>query len=289
MKIKYLLPAFLFIALTSMKSDKPAYRFFTSQGKDSSYEKVLKAAEDADIVFFGEMHNSPICHWLELELTKDLYADKKDKLVMGAEMFETDNQLILSEYLGGEISQRNFEEEAKLWKNYKTDYKPLVEFAKDHNVPFIATNVPRRYAALVNKKGFEGLESLSPQAKKYLPPLPIPYDPELPGYKGMLAMMGDAPSHMSANLPKAQAIKDATMAYFILKNWSPGETFLHYNGSYHSQNNEGIIWYLKQSNPNLKIVTIASEEQEQLNELDSAYVGRGDFLLIVPEDMTKTN
>ncbi len=289
MKLKYFSTALLFMFLTAMKSDKPAYQFFTTEGKATNYEKVLKAAEGADIVLFGEMHDSPICHWLELELTKDLFADKKDNLVMGAEMFEADNQLILSEYMSDKISERSFEGEAKLWKNYKTDYKPLIEFARKNKIPFVATNVPRRYAALVNKEGFEGLESLDPQAKEYLPPLPIPYDGDLPGYKSMLEMMGGSSAHASANLPKAQAIKDATMAYFILKNWAPGQTFIHYNGSYHSENNEGIIWYLKHSNPDLKIISIASAEQAQIEELDSANTGKANFILAVPEDMTKTN
>ena len=59
--------------------------------------------------------------------------------------------------------------------------------------------------------------------------------------------------HGNQNLPKAQAIKDATMAHFILENWEKGKTFIHYNGSYHSDNFEGIVWYLKQENPNLYI------------------------------------
>ena len=89
----------LFLLSAAMSSDKPAYKFFDLKGKEAEYKDVLKSALAADLIFFGEMHNSPICHWLELELTKDLYAEKKESLVMGAEMFETDNQLILNEYL----------------------------------------------------------------------------------------------------------------------------------------------------------------------------------------------
>ena len=132
------------------------------------------------------------------------------------------------------IPEAKFEDEARLWQNHKTDYKPLLQFAFEQGIRFVATNVPRRYANLVYRKGFEGLDSLSDEAKKYLPPLPVAYDPELPGYKSMREMGQMGHGKVSDNLPKAQAIKDATMAHFILKNWSAGKQLLHFNGAYHS-------------------------------------------------------
>jgi uncharacterized iron-regulated protein len=277
----------LFIVFVAFKTDKPAWYLFNKEGKDVKYEKMLKEAEDADIVLFGESHDDPISHWMELELTKDLYDLKKEKLVLGAEMFETDTQVILDEYLDSLISTSSFESEARVWPNYKTDYKPLVEFAKNNKLKFVATNVPRRYASLVNSKGFEELDKLSVEAKAFLPPLPIKYDAELNCYKSMLEMEGMG-SHVTENFPKAQALKDATMAHFILKNWSPGQLLIHYHGSYHSENFESIYWYLKQANPDLKIVTIHSVSQKDVTELTKENTGKADFTICVVEDMTKT-
>jgi uncharacterized iron-regulated protein len=79
-------------------------------------------------VLFGEHHDNSVVHWLQLEFTKDL-AEKKP-LVLGAEMIEADNQKQLNQYLNGEINQKQFDSTARLWNNYKTDYKPLVDFAK---------------------------------------------------------------------------------------------------------------------------------------------------------------
>lgn len=79
---------------------------------------------------------------------------------------------------------------ARLWNNHKTDYKPLVDFAKNNRTPFIATNVPRRYASMVFREGFEALNSLPSNEKKWIAPLPIPYDSTLPGYVKMIEMMG---------------------------------------------------------------------------------------------------
>jgi uncharacterized iron-regulated protein len=195
--------------------------------------------------------------------------------------------VILDEYLDSLISTSSFESEARVWPNYKTDYKPLVEFAKNNKLKFVATNVPRRYASLVNSKGFEELDKLSVEAKAFLPPLPIKYDAELNCYKSMLEMEGMG-SHVTENFPKAQALKDATMAHFILKNWSPGQLLIHYHGSYHSENFESIYWYLKQANPDLKIVTIHSVSQKDVTELTKENTGKADFTICVVEDMTKT-
>lgn len=288
MKNSFVLISVIFLISTAMKSDMPAYRIFDVKGKTADYSDLLKSALDADLVFFGELHNSPICHWLELELTKDLFAEKKESLVIGAEMFETDDQLILDEYLAGKMKDKTFEAEAKLWDNYKTDYKPLVQFANENKIPFIATNVSRRYASLVNKSGFEGLDSLSQEAKSILPPLPIAYDPELPGYKSMVEMTGGEGGHSSPNIAKAQAIKDATMAYNILKNFKEGSSFIHYNGTYHTNNFEGIVWYIKQARPDLKIMTIASVEQDTLDSLIEENLNLADFTICIPSTMSKT-
>ncbi|MCF8227738.1 MAG: ChaN family lipoprotein [Bacteroidales bacterium] len=278
----------VFIFSTAFKSDKPAYQFYKSNGKKTKYGKVLKVARNADIILFGEMHNNPICHWLQLELIRDVFTENdSNNIILGAEMFEADDQLILDEYLSGVIKERNFEKEAKIWPNYKTDYKPIIDFAKANKIDFIATNIPRRYASVVHTGGFEALDSLSQKAKSYIAPLPVLYDPELEGYKSMLDMMGGM-GHASDKLPKAQAIKDATMSYFILENWESGKIFIHFNGTYHSKNFEGIVWYLKKANPDLNILTINSVEQAQIDSLQSEHENTADFILAIPVEMTKT-
>jgi len=282
---------FLTIALftlLSMKNDKPAYRLFDQNGKSTSYKDLLKDASEADIVFFGELHDNPICHWLEYELTADLYAARGKNLVLGAEMFETDNQLIVNEYLAGLIKEKDFESQARLWPNYKTDYKRLLNFARDSSLTFIATNIPRRYAAMVNKSGFDGLNTLDKSAFQYIAPLPVKYDSTLACYADMAKMMGDSPSHVTSNITRAQAIKDATMAHFILMNFKKGQTFLHFNGSYHSDRFQSIVWYLKQANPSLNIVTISSVEQADLEDLSKESEGLATYIIAVPESMSKS-
>lgn len=263
--------------------NKPAYKLYNAKGKNVSYQKMIKTMSTADIVLFGEHHNNPIAHWLQLETTTDL--GKQKGLILGAEMFEADNQIQLNEYLAGTIDQKAFDTVARPWKNYPTDYKPLVDYAKNNKLQFIATNIPRRYASAVYRGGFEALETLSTEEKSWIAPSPIKYDATLPGYVKMKEMMG---GHGGDNLPKAQAIKDATMGYFILKNKEANKLFIHYNGSYHSDNYEGIYWYLKQGEPLLKIVTVSIVEQDDIEKFNSEEKLKADFIIVVPTTMTKT-
>jgi uncharacterized iron-regulated protein len=265
-------------------AQKETYQIYNAQAKQVNYSKLLKKAHKADIVLFGEFHDNPIIHWLQLELTKDLFA-LDSNLVLGAEMMESDNQLIIDEYLAGYYSSKKLISESKTWTNFETDYLPLIDFTKENKLDFIATNIPRRYASMVYSFGIDTLESLSEQAKSLIAPLPIKIDTSLVSYKEMLAMgMG----HGGDNLPKSQAIKDATMAHFISKNIPDTGKFIHFHGAFHSKNYEGIYWYLKDLNPELEILTIGSEEQENIFKLNEAH-DKADFIIVTPTNMTKTH
>jgi len=81
--------------------DKSAFVLYDKAGRAVNYHKLLKKAKKSDVVLFGELHDNPIAHWLQLELGKDLH--KTNKLIMGAEMIEADNQQALDDYLSGLI------------------------------------------------------------------------------------------------------------------------------------------------------------------------------------------
>ena len=244
---------------------------------------MVKQLTKADVVLFGELHNNPISHWLQLELTQSLAMS--NNLILGAEMLEADNQEALNAYLADSIDQKGLDTAARLWPNYKTDYAPLVDYAKEKGIPFVATNIPRRYANMVYKQGFGILDSLSEQEKLWMAPLPMKFDSELPTYQKILQMMGD---HGSPKLVMAQATKDATMAHFILANYKQEHLFIHYNGAYHSDEHEGIVWYLNQERSDLSYKTITTVSQANIKKLLAENKGKADFIICVDEDMTTT-
>ncbi|WP_161890266.1 ChaN family lipoprotein [Pontibacter russatus] len=274
----------------AQEKDKPAYRLFNKKGRHISYGKMLDELEKADVVLFGEQHNDPIAHWLQLEVAKDLYQAHPRRFVIGTEMFEADVQLVLNEYMAGQVPEANFEQESRPWPNYKTDYRPVLRYAKEKNIPVVATNVPRRYAAVVSGGGMKALDTLSEDAKRYIAPLPVEVDMNLPGYKGMLRMFGSGThgNTKSENIVQAQALKDATMAHFILRQVAQGMQVLHLNGAYHSDNFEGIGWYLKQGQPDIKTRTITTVLQDELEKLTEENEEKADYIIVVPSGMTRT-
>lgn len=283
--MKYLFVLMILVGHFVNAQNVEPFQLYTKNGKKISTKKFFNQIEDGEIILFGELHNNSIAHWLQLKTTQMMH--QQHPISLGAEMLEANNQKQLNDYLSGAITQQVLDSTASLWVNHKTDYKPLVDFAKTNNLSFIATNVPRKFASHVYRNGLESLEEvLSDEDKLCIAPLPIAYDPELPGYKSMLTMMSD---HENPNFPKAQAIKDATMAHFIYEEYQSNKNqFIHFNGDYHSKNYEGIYWYLKHKDPSLKIITISTVEQSDVNSLEDDYVGQADFILVVDQEMTKT-
>ena len=294
--MKHIFTIFLLIFTTATlfsQNTLVPYKIFDVDSNGVSFEKMSDSLATYDVVFFGELHNNPIAHWLQFELTNNLFDQKNGALVLGAEMFERDNQLIVDEYLTGLIKEKTLIEDGKAWKNYKTDYAPLVNFAKENKLPFVATNVPRRYASLVAKKGLDSLELLSKKArKKYIAPLPIEIPYENESYVEMEKMMsGHGMSGAAKNFVDAQALKDATMGHSIvsaLKKKNKHKLFLHYNGNYHSKNHEGIVWYVNKYNKKLKIAVISFVSQKEVEELEITNFGKNEFTIVCKDSMTKT-
>ncbi len=284
-------------------NDLPAYVIYNKEGQKVSFSQMMDDLYKHDICLFGEMHDDPIAHWLEKMVTESLVKEKGQQLVMGGEMWETDQQLLMDEFMQyGYVDKRAYVESAKNWPNFR-DYKPLLGIALRNNLKFVCTNIPRRYAKVVYKKSMEYLtDSLPKAAYQYLPPMPIHFDLSQPAYAKMLSVFApDDSTHTpkkqgkgnpmtafkGSNLVKAQAIKDATMAYNILQNWEEGKYFIHYNGTYHSKNWDSIYYYLKHYKTQADIVTIhcwGADNNLELPEAENA----ADFNIMIAETMPAT-
>lgn len=268
--------------LSGQQTPEP-FVLYKKGGKEVSYKKMMRELRTADVILFGEYHNNAMSHWVALEIMQGL-----DNYDLGMEMFETDEQGPLDDFMADKITTKQLDSlVGGLWPNFNTDYLPALRAARTDMANVVATNTPRAYAQMVFQRGFVVLQSLPAEQQALLPPLPPPYDPELPGYKAML-MPGQGMGHNGDNFPKAQAIKDATMAWFITKNLRPGRPLFHLNGSYHSDDFEGIGWYIRKYKPQLKVVTISTVEQPSVDTLSEEFRNKADFMLLVPENMTKT-
>jgi len=274
----------LFSSFLFSQKDK-AFVIYNSAGKKASYKQMKQLAFKNQIVFFGEFHDNPISHWLEFELMVDLFEKHESNLVLSFEMFERDQQTVLTNYLEGKLTDSQFKDSCRLWPNYETDYKPLIDFAKDKQLKVIAANIQRKYASLLFKKGRNALYSLSPIVKSQMVAINFPLDTTLSQYQEIQKMGG----HMGLNMVEAQAIKDATMAKFILEAMKKETFILHFNGAFHSDFKQGILWYIWKEKPDTKIMTISTVTQENIYKFEKEHLGKADFIICVPESMTRTH
>jgi len=280
-----ILSVFFSIQLAAQEELK-AYQFYRD-ATAISFQKAVDAMAEADVVLFGEFHDHAMVHWLQLKTAQSLM--KKGDLIMGGEFFETDDQLLLDELIDGITPMKKFKAEAKLWPNFETDYAPLLELATDSQITFVATNVPRRYASFVARNGADTLASLSKEAKEFLPPLPMPFSMETPGYQEVYDMMGGGHGLKPENFVLAQALKDYTMANRIGQNASEKSVFLHINGDFHSADYGGIYWYLNELYPKLDVISIKVIQANDPISLTTVELVGGDIILVVPEDFTRTH
>ena len=203
-------------------------------------------------------------------------------------MFESDQQRILDLYVSGKMDEKEFIDSCRLWPNYETDYKPLLDLAKKNNLSCIASNVKRKYASLLFKKGRAALDTLSEKEKKQFAPLDFKIDSTLSQYREIRKMGGH---EMGGNMMESQAFKDATMAMHILKYLELNFKVLHFNGAFHSDYYQGILWYVQQTQTGKKkkLMTISTVSQNNIGKLDKENLNKADFIICVPENMTKTH
>lgn len=289
MKRLFLLLTIAIFSLGTTVAEVPrGYKIFTKEGTEISYRQMLEEMTKYDVLCFGEQHDNPIAHWLELRVVQDLYELKGGAVQVGLEMIERDRQIVLDEYMAGIISKDRFEVEGKLWANHSTDYAAIIEWAKQNEIATIGTNVPRRYANAVSHNGLDVLKELSDEAKQWIAPLPIEIEEGNKSiFMAMMSMQNGGEEDTMARvqlLQAAQSLKDATMAWTIVKHRLPDHLFIHYNGTLHSNNNKGIIYYLTQYAPKLKSITISTVRQKCIDILEDKSVGEADYIIVTTSD-----
>ncbi len=276
------LALFLFLVSFSFvhAQDPTGFILVDGNGKKTSWKKLSKQLNQADVIFFGEEHNCVMSHWLTLQLLKDWTKSDSLKKVFALEMFERDQQPTLDSLANGLLTLKEISTHTRTWPNYKTDYAPLLAFANEKGLPIVAANIPRKYASMLFKDGREALKNLPEEERKLICPLDFPVDRELSQYKQLIEME----QHMTGkNFVEAQAIKDATMAESVVKELEKGNKVFHLNGSYHSDFHQSILWYINHYKPGKKMVTVSITRQAD-GKLPKELKGKADFIFIIAED-----
>lgn len=268
------------------------FRAFDGQGNPVKLAQIIDALQTADVVFLGEQHDDATAHGLQFEIFRQAFEryGKTRPVALALEMFERDTQAVIDEYLQDLINEPNFISASRAWGNYKTDYRPLVEFAKQNRLPIIAANAPRRYVNLVARKGREALNKLSPQAKSNLAPLP--YAPASKEYADKFAaLMGGMASHNS-NVLDSQSLWDATMADSIAKTLNANKNALvvHLNGGFHTERRLGTVEHLLKYNPKARAVVVTIKSVENFPDFNQERDQKaGDFVVLTDPKLPRSS
>jgi len=246
-----------------------------------SVEQAANLLQGYDVVFFGELHNHPGIHLAQMQLFAQLHRHNP-KLSLSLEQFERDTQALLDQYLAGEIGEEHLIEEARAWKNYRSSYRPLVEFARQHQLPVIAANAPKSMVVCVGRSGLDILDKYPVEERQHVAQQ---INIEDGAYKQKyFAFMHKDSAHkmpsdkesqkimqtMSERSFAAQAMRDDTMAESIAQHLKqhPKRQVFHLNGDFHSASFLGTVERLQQHMPTLKIAVIhvVSEEGDEPND-----------------------
>lgn len=277
----------LLVSVAQAFSQTPSkYSVFTGKGDASSIEAIVNALEGTDAVFLGELHDDSVGHAVQFEIFKkavEKYYPSR-KVTLSLEMFESDVQIILDEYLKGLISENHFMLSSRPWGNYKTDYRPLVELAKEKRLDVVAANAPRRYVNMVSRGGREALNPLTKEAKKWLAPLP--YAEASDAYsKKFKALMGPSPEAQMGidKILSSQSLWDATMADSVARSLkkNKGSLVVHLNGGFHTENRLGTVEHFLRYRKRAKALVVTIKYVDDFKNFNKARdTDVGDFVIL---------
>ena len=279
---------------------------------DTQRREVVDLAEmaarldDADVVFFGETHDDGLAHALE-DSTYALLLGRRGDVTLSLEMFETDVQPVVDEYLAGLIDEERLGTDARVWANHREAYQPMVARARAAGQDVIAANAPQRYVRLVGRRGPDALDALPEASRRYLPPYPFryvdtAYRARFFGLMGGMAGHGAGGGELPAGHPPigeaaglspffaAQLLWDATMAHNIAQakpRRSP--PVYHVTGSFHADYRQGTVSQLRSLRPRLRtrVISVVAPDERPLDgrspasQADWRTLGeRADFVVV---------
>lgn len=263
-----------------------------ASGRDIAASELVARLARADVVFIGEQHDDPEAHRVEQALLAALHQRLGNRLTLALEMFERDGQPALDEYVAGKSDEKTFARSVTLWSNYRTDYRPLVEYARTHRLPVLASNLPRRFARRVSQEGLVTLRDLPP-ADRFLVAAWISA-PEDGYWERFREIIGDGHGGRGKALDdaslrrfyEAQCAKDDTMAETIVRSLRSGRQVLHINGAFHSDRGQGIpqrVLWRRPLETRLVVVTIVPIAGDPAGAETGTYGGEADYVVLVPD------
>ncbi|MGY5452484.1 ChaN family lipoprotein [Agarivorans sp. MS3-6] len=255
----------------------------TNQQTIDNTDQLAHLLTNSSVVLFGEFHSQPAIHLAQLRLFQSLYAQQHD-LSLSMEQFDRSQQAIVNRYLANEIGEAWLIKQTNAWPNYPSDYRPLVEFAKQHELRVVAANAPKKLVSCIGQQGQTYIDTL-PTAERAM--LAETFTRDDPDYKERLFGNGHHGDQAQAdNHFLAMLAWDETMAESVVTELAHGASkqVMHIAGNFHVDMQQGTYSRIKQRLNNQTISSIVAIDQAEFAQLDEQQKAlKGDYLIVVKQ------
>lgn len=231
------------------------YQLHAPSGEVISVNQLTPALQQADVILIGEWHTHAGIHRFQTDMLKQLSSASRP-LALSMEQVTRDKQAILDSYLNGEIGEQYFMKQSNAWPNYESDYRPLVEFAKQADIPVIAANAPKNIVRCIGRQGADYLEKLNNDERGFV--ADEVNTANSPYKEKFMASMHHGKPEQTEKQYAAQVTWDETMAESIVKYLEkhPGTQVVHVAGKFHTEGGLGTAASILNRNPDLNVVVI---------------------------------
>jgi uncharacterized iron-regulated protein len=208
-----------------------------SDRQSVTFSQMIADTEGSDVILVAEDHANIKHHELQLNVIRSLRA-KMIPLAIGLEMFQTDYQGQLDDWIEGRMTEESFKAVyAKNWSYNWSLYRDVFVFARDNHIPLIALNIPKEIVIKVARHGFV---SLTPEERKNLP-LGVTCDLNNPQTEFLKKTFQDVFKHEANGkvfeyFCEAQAVRNSGMAMHIVSNLKkhPDRKLVALAGTWHA-------------------------------------------------------
>ncbi|EKO3560131.1 ChaN family lipoprotein [Vibrio fluvialis] len=231
------------------------YQLASPKGNSLTLSQFTQDIRNADVILIGEWHTHAGIHRFQTELLQELSKSKRP-VALSMEQFSRPDQALVDAYLRGEIGEQYLIQQTSAWPNYESDYRPLVELAKQQKIAVIAANAPKSVVRCIGRYGAAYLERLTPDERLQVAAQINTQDSV---YKQQfMASMHHGTPQQTENQFAAQITWDETMAESVVNYLTkhPGERVMHIAGLFHTQNGVGTAASILRRNPSLNIVVV---------------------------------
>jgi uncharacterized iron-regulated protein len=137
-------------------------------GEHTSFMNMMDEISSARAIYIGESHENVAHHQTQLDVIRSLHEKKDLPMAIGLEMIKKEDQASLDAWISGKMKEEDFIPIfLRNWGFNWLFYREIFIYAREHEIPLVALNVPKN---ITKKVGEQGFASLTDEELAQLPP-----------------------------------------------------------------------------------------------------------------------